>query len=207
MPWCSRGLYIAGRAALLFGSDNAKIKSCDVRTLVGNCNGDGRRGAGGWPIWYQLRRGTLRRRVLATVPDVLGLHTRQPEVAVVKVLLGRDTRSVCALVPDPHVIHDVTVLDMGDSVGPVVPVTDLSLLRLQWPVSIITSLSWLQQELKRLRTASKKRYRDILAGSCSFCRKWIKLDMQPGTCSAVALPGFVVHRVEGDATGLYGSLA
>ena len=48
-----------------------------------------------------------------------------------------------AEVPDPHVndrgFHDVTILDMGDSAGPVVPVTDLSLLRLQWPVSIINS--------------------------------------------------------------------
>ena len=31
---------------------------------------------------------------LKTVPDVLGLHARRPGVAVVKVLLGRDSRSV-----------------------------------------------------------------------------------------------------------------
>ena len=36
---------------------------------------------------------------LKTVPDVLGLHAQQPGAAVIKVLLGRDSRSVRALVP------------------------------------------------------------------------------------------------------------
>ena len=37
---------------------------------------------------------------LKTVPDVLGLHARRPGAAVVRVLLGRDSSSVRALVPD-----------------------------------------------------------------------------------------------------------
>ena len=78
-----------------------------------------------------------------TVPDVLGLYFRLPGVAVVKVLLGRDSRSVCALVPDRRVndrgFHEVTLVDMGDTAGPDVSVADLSLLRLQWPVSIVNS--------------------------------------------------------------------
>ena len=80
-----------------------------------------------------------------TVPDVLGLYFRLPGAAVVKVLLGRDSRSVRALVPDPRVndrgFHEVTLVDMGDTAGPDVSVADLSLLRLQWPVSIVNSLS------------------------------------------------------------------
>ena len=39
---------------------------------------------------------------LDTVPDVLGLTGRRPGAAVVRVLQGRDVRSVRALVPDPH---------------------------------------------------------------------------------------------------------
>ena len=116
-----------------------------------------------------------------TVPDVLGLYFRLPGAAVVKVLLGRDSRSAGALVPDPRVndrgFHEVTLVDMGDTAGPDVSVADISLLRRQWPVSIVNSLSWLQQELEQLWKESKQRYRDTRAAGCSFCGKWIKLDM------------------------------
>ena len=56
---------------------------------------------------------------LKTVPDVLGLHVRQPGAAMIKVLLGRDSRSVWGLVPDvrDRGFHGVTLLDMGDITG------------------------------------------------------------------------------------------
>ena len=57
---------------------------------------------------------------------------------MIKVLLGRDSRSVRALVPGVKVrgrgFHEVTLLDMGDIAGPDVSIAGLSLLRLQWPV-------------------------------------------------------------------------
>ena len=63
-----------------------------------------------------------------TVPDVLGLTGRRREVAVVRVLQGRDERSVCALIPDPRVLergfHDVTIVDMEDSAEPAVSEDD-----------------------------------------------------------------------------------
>ena len=59
---------------------------------------------------------------LKTVLDVLGLHARRPGAAVVKVLLGCDSRSVRALVLDVRVIdrgfHEITLVDMGDTSGP-----------------------------------------------------------------------------------------
>ena len=39
-----------------------------------------------------------------SLPDVLGLHVRQPGAAVIRVLTGRDSRSVRALVPDDNVV-------------------------------------------------------------------------------------------------------
>ena len=55
--------------------------------------------------------------VLDTVLDVFGLTGRRPEAAVVRVLQGRDERSVRALIPDLRVLergfHDVTTVDMG----------------------------------------------------------------------------------------------
>ena len=83
------------------------------------------------------------------------MHSRRPGAAVVRVLLGRDDHSVCALVLDLRVnyrgFHEVTLVDMGDTAGPDVSVADLSVLRLQWPVPIMDSLSWLQQEHEHLR--------------------------------------------------------
>ena len=85
---------------------------------------------------------------LDTVPDVLGLAGRWPEAAVVRVLQGRDTQSVCALIPDPRVLergfHDVAIVDMEDSAEPTVSEDDLSLLRLQWPVTVLRNMVWLQ---------------------------------------------------------------
>ena len=42
---------------------------------------------------------------LDTVPDLLGLTGRRPEATVVRVLQGRDERSVHALIPDPRVME------------------------------------------------------------------------------------------------------
>ena len=51
------------------------------------------------------------------VPDVLGLRAQRSEAAVVKVMTGRDSRSVRVLVLDEKMkdrgLHDVTLLDMG----------------------------------------------------------------------------------------------
>ena len=114
---------------------------------------------------------------LDTVPDVLGLCGRRPDVTVVCVLQGRDARSVRALIPDPRVLergfHDVTIVEMEDTAEPTVSEADLSLLRLQWPVTVVQSMKWLQTELDGMRTAAKKRYRHSRPGDCSYCGKWI----------------------------------
>ena len=47
---------------------------------------------------------------LATVPDAISLRARRPGAPVVKVLLGRDSRSVRALVPDPDVHYRVSMM-------------------------------------------------------------------------------------------------
>ena len=112
------------------------------------------------------------------VPGVLGLRAQCPEVAVVKVMSGRDSRSVWVLVPDENVrdrsVHDVTLLDMVDAEWPDIAVSDLSILRLQWPVSVVSGMARQQLELEKLRHACKTQHRGAQTG---FCRKVIKLDM------------------------------
>ena len=127
-------------------------------------------------IWIQMESTSFR-----LFPTSWDCIHRWPETALVRVLLGRDDHSVCALVPDQRVIdrgfHEVTLVDMSDTAGPDVSVADIEMLQLQWPVLIINSVSWLQQEHEQLRINSKKRYRDIKAAGCTFCGKWIKIDM------------------------------
>ena len=94
------------------------------------------------------------------VPDVLGLTGRRPEAVVIRVLQGRDKRSVRVLILDLCVkergFHDVTIVDMGDWPEPSLSLDDLSQRRLQWPVTVLRSMVWLQQDLDHMRVAAKK---------------------------------------------------
>ena len=54
---------------------------------------------------------------------------------------------------------------------------DLSLLRRQWPVSVIQSMTWMQSELDDMRASAKKRYRHSWPGACTYCGKYTKCDM------------------------------
>ena len=70
------------------------------------------------------------------------------------------------LIPDAGVVdggfHGVTLVDMADTVGPTVFMGDLSVLRRQWPVSVVSGMSWRQMELEQLRHACKERLLPVL---------------------------------------------
>ena len=87
------------------------------------------------------------------VPDVIGLAGRRPEAAVCRILQGRDEQSV--LVPDSRGqernFHDVTIVDMGDMPEVSVSLDDLSMLRRQWPATVLCHMVWLQQDLDTMR--------------------------------------------------------
>ena len=110
-----------------------------------------------------------------------GLTGQRSEAAVVRVLQGRDERSVRALIPDPRVLergfHDLTIVDMEDLPEPSVSHDELSLLRLQWPVTVLRNMVWLQNELDAMRAAAKKRFRNSRPGYSSYCGKWVNCDM------------------------------
>ena len=119
---------------------------------------------------------------LDTVLDVIGLTGRRPGAAYkVRVLQGRDVRSVCALVPDSRVLergfHDVTIVDMGDLPEPSVSMDELSLIHRPWPVTVLRHMVCLQQDLDTMRTEANKHFRNTRPGDCSYCGKWIKCDM------------------------------
>ena len=116
-----------------------------------------------------------------SIQDVFGLCDRCPDAAGIRVTQGRDDRTVRVLVPDPWVMdngfHYATIIDMGDIAEPTVSEDDLFLLRRQWPVSVIQSMTWIQSELDDMRASAKKRYRHSRPGAFTYCGKYIKCDM------------------------------
>ena len=118
---------------------------------------------------------------LDTVPDVIGLTGRRPGAAVCRILQVRDVRSVRVLVPDSRGLerdfHDVTIVDIDDLPESSVSMDELSLLRRQWPPTVLRHMVWLQQDLDTMHAEAKKRFRNTRPGKGSYCDKWIKCDM------------------------------
>ena len=144
---------------------------------------------------------------LVSIPDVIGLDGRRLGAAECRILQGRYVCSVRVLVPDPRVLeqnfHDVAIVDMGDLSESSVSLQELYMLRQQWPTAILRHMVWLQQDLEVIRAKAKKRFRNARPGSCAYCGTLIRCDIcRHGT--VVAVPGVLVHGVEGHATGLYG---
>ena len=79
---------------------------------------------------------------------------------MIRVLTGRDSRSVRTLVPDDNVVdrgfHDVTVVDMDHVDGPNVHVADIDILRGMWPFPVVSSMTDKQMDLELLRHTCKK---------------------------------------------------
>ena len=110
---------------------------------------------------------------LGSIPDVIGLTGRRPGAAEIRVLQGRDVRSVRVLVPDSRGLdqnfHDVTIVDMGDVPESSVSLQELSLLRQQWPPAVLRHMVWLQQDLEVMCAEDKKWFRQTRPSSCVYC--------------------------------------
>ena len=73
--------------------------------------------------------------------------------------------------------HDVTLIDMANADGPVVPMGDLCLLRHQWPLSVVSGMTRKQTDLELMRHECKWRFFLARTGCCTYCGKNIKNDM------------------------------
>ena len=118
---------------------------------------------------------------LGSLPDKVGLFGRRKDVAVSRIIAGRDNRSVRFLVPDGQVVdrgyHDVTVVDMDEEREPMVVMEDMMRLRELWPVEVFDHMKWYQQDLELLRKSAKKTYSQTQPMPCRFCGKVICVDM------------------------------
>ena len=110
---------------------------------------------------------------LGSVPDVIGLVSRQPDAASSRILQGRDVRSIRVLVPDSRGLdqnfHNVAIIDMGDVPESSVSFQELSLLCQQWPPAVLRHMVWLQQDLEVMRADTKKRFRQTRPSNCVYC--------------------------------------
>ena len=106
---------------------------------------------------------------LGSVPDVLSLIGRRSDVAASRILQGRDARSMHVLFPNSRGLyqnfHDFTIVYMGVAPESTVSLTELSLLREQWPPAILRHMGWLQQDLEVMRADAKKRFKRARCGA------------------------------------------
>ena len=72
---------------------------------------------------------------------------------------------------------DVTLLDMAEAVGPALSVGDFTILRRQWPLSVVSGMPWRQTDLELLRHACKQRFPGARTGCCPYCGTVIKPNM------------------------------
>ena len=83
---------------------------------------------------------------LRNLPDVIGLVGRRDNATEIRILQGRDPRSIRVL--DQN-FHDVTIVDMGDLPESHVSMLELAELIHKWPPAVINHMMWRQRELEQ----------------------------------------------------------
>ena len=94
---------------------------------------------------------------------------------------GRAQNSVRVLIPNDRAVpwgfHDVILVDMAGATWPSISKNELSTLRRQWPVSLVSGMSKRQTELELMWRDCKARFRNNPTGCCTFCGRNIVHDM------------------------------
>ena len=76
------------------------------------------------------------------IPDVIGLCVMQPDAAVIKVMSTPDNCCIRVVIPDDHLgtdgFHEILIHDMEEEDPPIVALSNLRCLRLDWPRAIFS---------------------------------------------------------------------
>ena len=78
------------------------------------------------------------------IPDVMGLPALRHSAAVSKVMLVPDSRCVRVVMPNEHVsisFHEILIHDLVDEKWPLVTLSELGCLRLDWPKKLFLFMS------------------------------------------------------------------
>ena len=90
------------------------------------------------------------------IPDVMGLWALRPSAAILKVMSVPDSRCIRVVTPDDHVnirFHEILIHDLADEELPLVTLSELGCLRLDWPKTLFTFMSRYQFDLERMSGA------------------------------------------------------
>ena len=145
------------------------------------------------------------------IPDVMGLRALRPGAAVVKVVSVPDSQCIRVVTPDDHVnigFDEILLHDMEEEELPFVATSELDYLCRIWPRALFAFMSR-YQHLERMRKECEERFGSTQSGNLHIVQVYPEGFGQAhcflplGTRAAVALPGYVVHGVEGDCSGLY----
>ena len=73
--------------------------------------------------------------------------------------------------------HEILVNDMGQQDWPQVNLSDIGLLRLDWPNDLFAFVGRYQCELEQLRKVCRDRFGSTSSGQCPTCDKYIKVNL------------------------------
>ena len=114
------------------------------------------------------------------IPDVMGLEALRPSAAICKVMSVPDRHCVRVVTPDDHVsigFHEILIHDLADEEWPLVTLSDLGCLRLEWPKTLFTFMSRYQFDLDQMCKECWERFGSTQSGKCMTCGKHIQMNL------------------------------
>ena len=84
------------------------------------------------------------------------------------------------MTPDEHVstgFHEILIYDMAQEDWPLVTLSDIGCLQLDWPKDLFTFVGRYQCELEQMRKACRERFGPTASGTCPTCDTYIKVNL------------------------------
>ena len=91
-----------------------------------------------------------------------------------------DSGCVRVVTPDDHVnigFHEILIHDLAEEEWPLVTLSDLGCLRLEWPKTLFTFMSRYQFDLDQMHKECRERYGSAQSGQCTTCGKHIQMNL------------------------------
>ena len=109
----------------------------------------------------------------------MGLQALRPSAAICKMMTVPDSCCVRVVTPDDVNIcfHEILIHDLAQEEWPLVILSDIGCLRLDWPKSLFTFIGRYRFELEQMRKECRERFGSTQSGTCPTCGKYIKVNL------------------------------
>ena len=104
----------------------------------------------------------------------------RPSAAICKVMSVPDSRCVRVVTPDDHVnigFHEILIHELADEEWPLVTLSDLRCLRLEWPKTLFTFMSRYQFDMDQMHKECRERFGSTQSGKCTTCGKHTQMNL------------------------------